>query len=250
MGQWPYTFEILDVGELFVDDAYQRPLTTFAVRIERNFEPALVGTLVVSARPQGRYAIVDGQTRAAAIVNLAARDEAPIGVPCLVYRGLDQAAEARLFARLQKERRGVASAHRFRAAVVAGEERALAITAIAERAGYTIGPAGTKELASVAALEAVYRRGAEILERTLTTLRRSWPSVIPSGDIIRGLGYLLAQEPIDDERMAAHLHAVTPDELKRRASALLEGMGGAGSRERYMAQAIAAVYRARLEAAA
>lgn len=251
MSQWPYSFEVLEVGRLFVDESYQRPLTTFAGKIERNFDPALVGTLVVSERGKNRYAIVDGQTRAAAIVNLAAEDKAPIGVPCLVYHGLSQADEARLFARLQKERRGIASAHRFRAAVVAGEEEAIAITALAEAAGYEIGANAKTELTAVAALERVYRRGPELLERTLSVSRRAWPDVIPSGAIIRGLGKLLGQDSrVDDGRLVERLRTVTVDELRRRALALSEGMGGSGNAETYMAQAIEGVYRARLEVAA
>lgn len=250
MSQWPYSFEVLEVGRLFVDETYQRPLTSFAAKIERNFDPALVGTLVVSKRAKNRYAIVDGQTRAAAIVSLAAEDKAPIGVPCLVYHGLTRAQEASLFARLQKERRGIASAHRFRAAVVAGEEEACAIEAIAKSAGYDVGANAKVQLAAVAALESVYRRGPVLLERTLLILRKAWPELLPSGDIVRGLGSLLQREEIDDDRMVVQLQSVTAEELKRRASALMEGMGGGGSRERYMAQAIEGVYRSRLEVAA
>lgn len=177
MGAFPYSFEVLDVDRLFVDPAYQRPLTTFSQKIEKNFDPALVGTLVVSERTEGDlagyYAIVDGQTRAAAIASLAARDEARLAVPCLVYRGMSQAEEAKLFARLQKERRGVSSYHRFRADLVAGEPEAVAINEIATRVGYEIGT-GTGKLSGVAALEDVYRRTPEILERALTISRAAW----------------------------------------------------------------------------
>ena len=252
MSQWPYEFKVLEVSKLFVDDTYQRPLTTFAARIERDFDPALVGTLVVSARDRGLYAIVDGQTRAAAITNLAAEDKAPIGVPCLVYHGLSQADEAKLFARLQKERRGIASAHRFRAAIVAGDPEPIAIQEIANRVGYEVGPAGAGMISAVAALEKVYRRGPELLERVLVILRKAWgETYMPAGDVIRGLGALLAQDgSLDDDRMAERLGGVTPENLKRRALALSEGMGRGGGSDKYMAQAMAGVYRARVEVAA
>jgi hypothetical protein len=248
VSEWPYSFEILNVTELFVDETYQRPLTNFAARIEKNFDPALVGTLVVSKRSDNRYAVVDGQTRAAAILNLSSGDKAPVGVPCLVYHGMAQSDEASLFARLQKERRGIASAHRFRAAVVAGEPEAIEIEKIANAAGYQIGAAGGGKLSAVAALEKVYRRSDGILERTLKILRQAWPEVVPPGDVIRGIGGLIAQEPINDERMTERLAAVSPEQLQRRAGALSEGMGG-GHREKYMALALGAVYRARIELA-
>lgn len=250
MSQWPYSFQVLEVSRLFVDESYQRPLTSLARKIEKNFDPALVGTLIVSDRGKNRYAIVDGQTRASAILNLSADDRAPLGVPCLVYHGLTRADEASLFARLQLERRGIASAHRFRAAVVAGDEESIAIEGIAAHAGFPIGPAGNGNLSAVAALEKVYRRGPEILERTLKVFKIAWPEVVPSGDLLRGLGYLLAHQAVVDDRMIAQLRGVTPDELKRRASALREGMGHGGGSDKYVAQALAAIYSARVEALA
>lgn len=251
MSQWPYSFEVLEVARLFVDETYQRPLTNLARRIEQNFDPALVGTLVISAREDGGYAIVDGQTRASAILNLAAEDAAPLGVPCLVYRGLTLADEASLFARLQKERRGIASFHRFRAALVAGEEEAVAIEQIVNAAGYEIGPTSAGQLSAVAALERVYRRTPETLSRTLAICRGTWSDkFVPPGDILRGLGYLLTWAHVDDERLIECLSAVTPESLKRRASALREGMGHGGGSDKYMAQAIAAEYKPRLELAA
>ena len=64
------------------------------------------------------------------------------------------------------------------------------------------------------------------------------------------LGYLIDREDIDDARMAERLAGVTPESLKRRASALREGMGHGGGSDKYMAQAMAGVYRAQLKVAA
>ncbi len=256
MGAFPYSFEVLDVDRLFVDSAYQRPLTSFSHKIEANFDPALVGTLVVSERTEGDlagyYAIVDGQTRAAAIASLAQRDEARCTVPCLVYRGLTQADEARLFARLQKERRGVSSYHRFRADLVAGEPEAVAIEAIATRVGYEIGEGSNAngKLSAVAALENVHRRGPDILQRTLTISRQAWGAdFIPPGDFLRGLGLVLKRRDIDDDRMAKRLATVTVESISRRASALREGIGRGGSSSGFLADAIEATYGARPAAA-
>jgi hypothetical protein len=243
---WPYVFEVIAVDDLFVDESYQRPLTTFAARIEKKFDPALVGTLVVSRRADGRHAVVDGQTRAEAIRRLGGTIAA--GVPCLVYYGLSRADEARLFARLQLERRGIASAHRFRAAVVAGDPEACAIERIANRVGYDIGAGSNGCISAVAALEKAYRRSPETLERVLSILRRAWgAAVMPNGEVIRGLAYYLARNTVDDERMAARLATVTPGELKRRASALREGMGHGGGSDKYMAGAIEGIYRTKIK---
>lgn len=242
---WPYRFELLDVRSLFVDESYQRPLTSFAARIKQRFDPALVGTLVVSAREDGSFALVDGQTRAAAITALTETDTGVSGqVPCLVYEGLTRAQEADLFARLQSERRGMASYHRFRAALVAGDAEALDIERIATDAGYAIGVGSKVNLSAVAALEKVYRRSPDTLRRVLAILRAAWSDRhMPNGETLRGLGYLLAYNKIDDRRLAVQLAAVTPEELKRRASALREGMGHGGGSDKYMAGALEGVYK-------
>jgi hypothetical protein len=189
--------------------------------------------------------VVDGQTRAAAVAALAKAGDVPGVLPCLVYEDLTPAQEADLFARLQKERRGIASYHRFRAAVVAGEPEATDIQRIAAEVGYEIG-VGKDVVSAVAALEKVYRRSPEMLKRVLSIVRAAWgESYMPNGEILRGLGYLLSHAKIDDDRrLAERLGAATPEVLKRRASALREGMGHGGGSDKYMAGAMEGVYRA------
>lgn len=237
--EWPYRFAVVELGEMFVDQAYQRPLTSFVERIKRNFDPALVGTLVLSERADGRYAIIDGQTRWAAMSDLDFDN-----APCVVFHGLTQAQEAELFARLQKERRGVLSYHRFRADLVANKPEAVAINRLVEDCGYKVGPGGTLTIPAVAALEQSYRRGADILERALLLFREAWQEKwVPAGDHIKGMAYFLQRHPsIDDERMARRLSIISPDELKRRASALREGSGHGGGSDKYMAGAIEGAY--------
>jgi hypothetical protein len=214
VGDWPYSFEIVDVGEL-----------------------------VVSRRDSGEHAVVDGQTRAAAIRELAAAGQIPGQVPCLVYSGLTQADEASLFVRLQRERRGMHSYERFRAAVVAGEPEAVAIKALCDRLGYRLGQQAT-ELSAVSALENVYRRGSAVLERTLLLLRSAWgEEYMPSGDVLRGLGRLLdTTGGIEDEQLAARLKPLTPGYVKRLALEAAEGGRGGGGMELHMADALEAIY--------
>ena len=249
---WPYRFDVVKLSRLIVDDTYQRPLTSFVDKIVNNYDPALVGTLVISGRAGGKYAVVDGQTRMEAMKELGLAD-----APCLVYTGLNQAQEASLFARLQKERRGIHSFHRFRAALVAGEDEPKAIEAIVNDCGYTIGM-DKGEVGAVASLEYAYRRDPEVLERTLLIFKEAWPvdpvdatkEFVPDGQLIKGLAYLIAngvpgtkrKTNIDDQRLADRLRQVTPEQIRRRASALREGVGGGGSIT-FIAQALAAVYR-------
>jgi hypothetical protein len=145
-GGWPYRFELIPLDDLFVDPTYQRPLSSFAERIKRNYNPAMVGTLVVSERNDRRrkasYAVVDGQTRK---YGMAANDE-PVA-PCLVYTDLSPADEAKLFADLQTQRRGMATSLRFRAALLSGDGEAQTIAAIARAVGMKM--AGDEDMSGI-----------------------------------------------------------------------------------------------------
>lgn len=238
---FPYEFKVVEIAKMMVDSSYQRPLTSFKDKIVNNFDPALVGTLVLSHRADTeKYAVVDGQTRMAGM-----RELRMPSAPAVVFYGLSRAQEAQLFAKLQKERRGIASYHRFRAALVGGDPEAAAISRICEEAGYEIG-IGNDKISAVAGLESVYRRSPELLERALVILRSAWTDRhMPNGEVLRGLGYLLQKEKIEDDRMAQKLGIVSQDELRRRASALREGGGSGGNSVRYMAGALEGVYRRR-----
>jgi hypothetical protein len=237
--EWPYRFEVLEVSKLIVDESYQRPLTSFVTRIEKNFDPALVGTIVVSERKNSVFAVVDGWTR-----KTGAERRGVTELPCIVYTGLSPQQEAALFSKLQKERRGIASYHRFRAAVAAGEDEAVQIQRLARECGYEIGTNSKAQISAVAGLESVYRRAPTLLERVLVIYKEAWKEqYMPGGDMLKGLGYFLERNTgADDEKLARRLSVVTPDDLKKRTLALSEGMGG-GSREKNKAAAIEGIYK-------
>jgi hypothetical protein len=48
--RWPYRFAMVPLDRLFVDADYQRPLTSFVEEVARDYDPAKVGTLLVSER--------------------------------------------------------------------------------------------------------------------------------------------------------------------------------------------------------
>lgn len=256
MTSWPYRFEVLSLDRLFVDDSYQRDLTSFAQRIIRDFDPALVGCLVIAdrststdadlrvkANARNRYATIDGQTRAHAMRELEMTD-----APCVVFEGLSRAAEASLFARLQTQRRGMATYMRFRAALVSEDPEAIAIEAIARRHGYEIGTGSTiGKISAISAMEYAYRR--ELLDAVLGTIRSAWPDREDgdvSGDMIRGLAtFYRRTKNVDQNRLEDRLAMVTPAMLKHRASALREGGGASGNAPGYMADAILGEYMRR-----
>lgn len=265
-GELPYKFAIVPLKHLVVD-AYQRPLTSFVEKIEREFDPALVGTLCLSQRSASKYAVIDGQTRAEGMKRVGLTE-----APAIVYEGLTRQQEAALFAKFQTERRGMTSASRFKAQVIAGDATATAINAIVEEAGYKVEHNSSEPgaLRAVAALEFVYwgtfgRKGKkqdpdpELLKDTLDVMRGAWPKLpdtAKSSVMIRGLGFFMAREPangfkqprkteVQFERLVARLSKVTPSDLAKRAEALREGRGMEGNSPAYLAEAIEAQYRKR-----
>src|SRR4051812_12748007 len=168
---WPYHFEIVELSELAVDDAYQRPLTDFWHKVRDNFDPALVGTLVVSERSTGKRFIIDGQPRWEAMKH----QPELTGAPCLIYTGLSRAQEADLFAKLQTQRRGRRSYHRFRAQLIAKEPLAVRVAKVVQECGFVLGVhQETYTMSAIAALEKVYKIAPEHLADVLMILRDVW----------------------------------------------------------------------------
>jgi hypothetical protein len=190
--EWPYEYAVLPIDSLFVDPSYQREaLPAFIRRIMANFDPHLVGVLLASKRPDGRYALIDGQQRWTALK--AKRYKT---APCLVYN-VEPHEEAWLFAKFGRERRNLNSWATFRGFLAAGDPHALAIKAAVEDAGLKIGKLrGENTIGAVAALEDVYKRnhpdGREALLWSLEFLGDAFPNNKRTweGDLIRAAGRL------------------------------------------------------------
>lgn len=115
----------LRAGQLFTDATYQRPLDPARVRRMRaESDTALLGIVDVSARGDGRYALVDGQHRWAA-VKAQHGDQAPIA--CNVHTGLSVEQEAELFFQIDRSRRRLTGWDRWWARHGSAEQAVLAI---------------------------------------------------------------------------------------------------------------------------
>jgi hypothetical protein len=228
----PFEFEMCDLRDLFIDK-YQRRLTSFVTTIAREFDPLMVGTLVVSERRGGKKAIVDGQHRFEAMKSLDYQT-----FPCIVFRGLSPQQEANLFARLQMGRRNMKPMDRFMA-LLQGEPtdpmtiEAVAIKQIAERNGFRLVAEGKgpRIIKSPSGLEAIYRTkrsqyidGATALDKTLETIAASWmPDEVKSGDadLIKGIGLVFlrhAEEKLNQNRLIERLSELTPTTILARAA--------------------------------
>jgi hypothetical protein len=190
--------ETLPVSKLTVDGDVQRSVNHARVeRILKDFNPAALGVIVVSARDDGTHHIIDGQHRAAAVRALG-DEEAPM--TCLVYHGLTRADEAAMFRRLNNTQ-VVQPLDKFRVRVVEGEPVAVRLNQILNQHGWHLGT--NKDdgcFASVAALDKVQGGKLngpgdtyEICDTLIQVITKAWGHNADGmrREIVEGVGALL-----------------------------------------------------------
>lgn len=129
----PPRLEWLPIGQLVIDDEYQRPLARrnreAIQRIADRFDWSKFSVVVVSPAGSDRYAIIDGQhrTHAAALCGLER-------VPCQILR-LDRAGQAASFAAINGAVTKITPWQIFKAALAAGESWATQARDAVDKAG-------------------------------------------------------------------------------------------------------------------
>lgn len=148
---------------LDVDPAYQRPEDKArAEKIARGFSWSKFGAVVLVPREGGRYAIVDGQHRAAAALLHPLVDNLPAVIMPTVKGA---SAEAASFIGINAERRGVNGLEMYHARLAALDEDAQTVKAVLDRAGVSVprhpGTKAVRETIAVNVVAAIVgRRGA------------------------------------------------------------------------------------------
>jgi hypothetical protein len=146
-----------------VDPSYQRPEDKArAEKIAKRFSWSKFGAIVVVPREGGRYAVVDGQHRAAAAILHPLVDHLPAVIMPAVKGA---SAEAASFIGINGERRAVSGLEMFHARLAAGDEDALTVKGVLDRAGVTVprhpSAAAQRETIAVSVVQAIVgRRGA------------------------------------------------------------------------------------------
>lgn len=168
--------ENLRVSTLTVDHVVQRTLDRPRVdRMASEFNPAALGTIVVSLRRDGTRHIIDGQHRVAMLLALGYEQWE---IPCEVHRNLTTQQEAAMF-RLLNNTRAVNVLEKFLVRIQEGDPVATAINDVIVDKGWRVAQAkqpGT--FVAVSALEKAYRRGGErgveLVGWILDTVTKSW----------------------------------------------------------------------------
>lgn len=201
-------------NELTVVFGIQREAIQAWVRkLSRNFRREAIGVIYVSKRQDGTLAMLDGQHRVLALIEMG-QGEQP--VDCLVYEGLSVDQEAELFLRFN-DRRGVAATDKFRVGVAAGREDCVAIASILDELHLQIAGApmtnGNAPISCPAAMLSIYNRSGErggdaalrcALRCAITAFGTDGAAL--DGRIVGGLGELfLANAWVESDKLAERL---------------------------------------------
>lgn len=170
--------------EVIYRDAQRAAVNERTVRdIMGAFDPNAFGVpFVAQVNGAGRYHIIDGQNRIAALKRMGYSDDTRIEVQVIQVQG--KAEAARLFV-LRNEFRKPSAVDVFRAGVVAGFPEEVAIDALVQSLGFTVGAfAGSSVISAVTALKRSYNRfGEDALLSALAAISSTWRD---DNDRIRG----------------------------------------------------------------
>lgn len=200
----------LPLDQLHVDPTIQRPLDEArAQRLSDSLDLSLLGVIEVSDRDNGRYHVLDGQHRVAALRLAGFSTEL---VECKVHNGLAKADEASRFVGLNTFANPRAF-DRFRVRVKAGDPVAVGIDQILMEFGWRLMQGDSPGcFTAVVAAERVYtghgtsekERGPENLRAALGVITEAWgrKPINANGYVVGGLGLFFARYGSEVDRPA------------------------------------------------
>lgn len=221
----------LRADKLFADQQnYQRDLE--APRVEKmvaEFDSQLVGVLKVSERDDGRYAILDGQHRWAAVC-LAHPDAAAAHLVCEVHTGLSVEDEARLYYEIDLKRKKLSWIARWRARRGTGDPSVLAIEEVLARHGLKVDPSPHDgNIRAAKSLETIVDQlgDLQMLDNVLVVFTSAYGRAYDAydGTIMHGVALVLANYDLDEidlDRLVTQLADMTPRQLRARAKSMRE----------------------------
>jgi hypothetical protein len=219
----------VDVGvnDIKLDLSVQRAVMPARVRkLVANFDPILLGELLISERADGLY-ILDGHHR----LNVAKQVGQP-SVTCEVFTGMPRADEARLFLG-RNDRANIAQEARDRNLATSGDQATLDVQMAAQSAGFVFIAERVEDstfrdrAAGVAIMVDAERRkhvettGPEHLARVLGFYARVYGNQErPESLLLRAVSKIyLGQPEVDENRLFEKLRGLPPQQIVATAAA-------------------------------
>lgn len=225
------TQQWIRADQLIIDPLYQRKLNIRKVRkIVNGFDADAFGVLLVSKR-NGVLAILDGQQRHAAILEMGWDDQL---LPCMVYTDLTVAQEAALFVQYNELRTKPRPMELHDAQLVAEDPRAVAVAATVESLGLVVrnGPVAGYVQCVSALYDVLDNTSAKNLHRTLSIILAGYGQRSDGfhRDVVLGIAIILARhgKMVNDARMANVLAKHEPKALLRKARVMKGDIDSAG----------------------
>lgn len=212
-----FKYEYVPVDKLLVDGRYQRDaIPEWQSQLAHSWNEDKNNPFIVSLRENGNYYVMDGQQRHGALQLMS---NPPDVVFAKVFSGLTLEEEADLFVSAAEDRRGLTTYARFRAALTAGHEWAVAVHRAAEAAGFKVGSKGANNnISAIAAARDIYRRrGEPFLTNILRTVGAAWPNQPNSArsGVVYGMEYFMVKYPTaDNRRLIIALSGTSPTRLE------------------------------------
>jgi len=214
--------QFIAVGDLLVDDSYQRSIEGGASRklitkIAENWDWRLCLPLLVSRRA-GELYVIDGQHRKEAA---DLRGDIP-HLPVVVFDFDDPKAEAELFVAANRSRRQMSKLDDFHAAIVAGDKKAVAVNDVVTGAGLAVARIAAwqywkpGEVVFVGAIQRLlHSQGTPVVAQALGMMGRAFAgsTLVGGGAIFEGLVTFVQQrardeKPVDEDLMTSVLAGV------------------------------------------
>ena len=245
IGEKP-SLEWVSVELIDVDGNYQRDIKPALVdKILKTFSWTKFGAVVLSRQTSGRYSVVEGQHRwKAACLHPDVK-----AVPAVVVKHDDVAGEAQSFLAINRDRMSVTSVEQYWAGLTAGDERAMAISAVLTAAGCDVVPENghyrPNLTNSITAIDRSLKRfGHAATRRALLVIRAAWPNEAKAlrGVLITALARLIRsnEKTILDAELATAIRKQSFIKLTAHAESFRKLSGG--SAETALSKTIAEIY--------
>lgn len=224
--------------DLTVDPEVQRAEGLDLRRVNKMaaaFDDMALGTVTVSARPNGTQIILDGWHRTSAAEQVGYKGQ----ISANVFTGLSAEREHELFV-LYNNTRNVSALTTFIQRVAFGDVVAVEINDVLTRYGWRVKPGtGEGNFVAVNAIESVYTDGArsvakgahlELVDKTVSTLTAAWGHDCRAThqSLVRGVGKFFGRyaELIDMKKLVSELQLSAPTIIRGKATTLQELQGG------------------------